>query len=147
MKIPQISVFIQNETGHLRDCIRRLSEAKVNLCALSLADTKHFGILRLITCECEKAKEILESSGYVTKTSDVLAVEIDNTPGSLLSILDLEADTGVNIEYMYAFANNHESSAVMVFCFDNIDRAITILEGKGHRLIHKDSPFLKEGKC
>jgi len=139
MKLPQLSVFIENESGQLRDCITKLSTAGINLNALCLADSKHFGILRLITSQWEKARQILETSGYVVKVSDVLAVVIEDRPGSLSSILDLETETGLNIEYMYAFTSAGNRDAIMVICFDDLDKAVEVLENKGHTLLKREN--------
>jgi len=139
MKLPQLSIFIQNESGQLRNCIRTLSDGNINLNALCLADSKHFGILRLITHQHETAKKLLEDAGYVVKISDVLAVVIEDRPGSLGSILDLETETGLNIEYMYAITNAKNHDAIMVFCFDDLDKAMNVLEDKGHTLLKRDN--------
>ncbi len=131
MKIPQLSVFLVNEPGRLRACLDILTEAKVNILTLSLADTKDFGILRLITAEPEQAKSVLENHRYVVKTTEVVALEVANHPGGLSQILDIEADAGVNVEYMYAFSMPRDERAIMVFRFDAPDRAIAALTNKG----------------
>ena len=53
--VKQIAVFLENQEGRLSDCCKVLKQANVNLSSLSIADTKEFGILRLITDDNEKA--------------------------------------------------------------------------------------------
>ena len=78
MKIIQLSLFVENRPGALNDVCRTLKENNINISTLSLADTKSFGILRLLVKEHEKAKQVLEAAGFVVKTTEVLAVPVAN---------------------------------------------------------------------
>ncbi len=131
MKIPQLSVFLVNEPGRLRACLDILTEADVNIVTLSLADTQDFGILRLITPDAERTKSILESHGYAIKTTEVVAIEVEDHPGGLSKVLDVVADAGVNVEYMYAFSMRSNKRAVMVFRFNDPDSAVAALHAQG----------------
>jgi hypothetical protein len=130
MKIEQIAIFMENKPGHLQTICRTIADAGVNIVTLSLADTQQYGILRLLTDNAEKARAALTAAGFVVNVTEVLAVEVDDKPGGLLRILDVISDGGINIEYMYAFTFHHAEHAVMVFRFDNPDRAITLLQSK-----------------
>ena len=57
MQVEQISVFLENKSGRLSEVTAILSEAKVNIRALALADTSDFGVLRLIVDDTEKARQ------------------------------------------------------------------------------------------
>ena len=46
MLIKQISVFVENKPGRLSRLTRLLTDAGIDLKALTIADTKEFGILR-----------------------------------------------------------------------------------------------------
>ena len=54
----QISVFIENKKGKLAEVTSVLAENKINLRALSIADTADFGILRVIADDTEKAESL-----------------------------------------------------------------------------------------
>ncbi len=131
MKIHQLSVFIENKPGHLSSPIKALAEVGVNIATLSLADTQQFGILRLVVRDWEKAKRVLEDAGLVVSVTEVLAIEVPDRPGGLAGILAVVEVAGVNVEYMYAFAEHPGRKAVLVFRFDNADRAIEALTGAG----------------
>ena len=131
MKIQQLSLFAENQPGHLAGPCRLLAEHGVDIRALALADTQKFGILRLIVSDPAKAAGILEKAGHVVKTTEVLAIPVADRPGGLAQILTALEGTEVNIEYMYAFPFGHEGQAVLIFRFDDPDAAIKVLQGKG----------------
>ncbi len=131
MKIQQLSIFAENKPGHLAGPCRLLAEQGVDIRALSLADTQHFGILRLIVSDAAKATKLLEDAGQVVKTTEVLAVEVADEPGGLARVLTALEGSPVNIEYMYAFPFGHQGKAVLIFRFADPDAAITVLQAKG----------------
>ena len=105
MKATQISVFLENRPGRLRKLLKVLAEAEVNLRGLSLADTADFGIARLIVVDVESAVDAIRAAGLTVSTSDVLRVEVPDTPGALAnSVIGPLADAGINVQYLYAFS-------------------------------------------
>jgi len=135
MKINQISLFLENKPGHLNAVCRTLAAAQINIVTLSLADTQQFGIVRLIVEEWQKAKTVLEQAGYVVNVREVVAATVPDRPGGMAEVLDAVSQAGVNIEYMYAFAFHHGTEAVLVFRFDNPDRAIEALKAAGRDVL------------
>ena len=131
MLVKQLSVFVENKPGRLSAIINLLADHHVNLSALSLADTSNFGVLRLIADKPEAAIAALREEGIVAKSTDVLTVAIDDTPGSLTQVLDLLAGEGISIEYMYAFSAKQENKALMVFKVDELDKAEALLRAGG----------------
>ncbi len=127
MKIKQLSLFLENQPGALSRPMRLLAKARFNILTLSIAESKQFGILRLIVRDWEKAKKLLEKKGFVVKVTDMVAVEVPDRPGGLSKILDALEKAGVNVEFMYAFTEKRENRAVLVFRFDDPDHAITVL--------------------
>ncbi len=126
MKIIQLSLFLENKPGALKDACSVLQKNNINISTLSLADTQSFGILRLLVKEHEKAKTVLEEAGFVVKTTEVLAIPVDNCPGGLSQLLETLQDC--QVEYMYAFATELHRQAVMVFRFADPDKALNILK-------------------
>ena len=131
MQVEQISVFLENKTGRLAEVTRCLAMANVNIRALSLADTSDFGILRLIVNDVEKAVRVLRDAGHTVSLTDVVAVEVPDTPGGLASVLDPLRGAGVNVEYMYAFVEKATDKAVVIFRFENADAALKVLSKAG----------------
>lgn len=122
----QLSVFLENKTGRLNDVAKVLAEAGINMTAFSVADNSDFGILRVLVSDPEKAKEVLKEKGFAVKLTNVLALRIGNSAGTLYTILDKLAAEKVYIEYMYAFSEGEQASVVIRP--NNIDQAIEILK-------------------
>jgi hypothetical protein len=135
MKVDQISIFLENKSGRLAEVTRVLGAAGINIRALSLADTSDFGILRLIVNDSAKATEVLKSNQFTVSMTQVVAVEVNDRPGGLAHILDLLQKEGINVEYMYAFVERSSDNAVIIFRFDEIDKAIKTLTSKGITLL------------
>ncbi|WP_321493021.1 ACT domain-containing protein [uncultured Desulfobacter sp.] len=134
----QISIFIENKEGRLAEVTAILRDAGVNIRALSLADTTDFGVLRLIVNDNEKATSALRDQGFTVGKTRVLAVEVNDVPGGLNQVLDPLSEQSVNVEYMYAFANPQCKNAIMIFRFDDLEKAKTILAEKGIKVIDKE---------
>jgi hypothetical protein len=131
MKIVQLSLFLENKPGQLFRICRILAEAQLNLITLCLADTQQFGILRLILRDWQKAKELLETHGFVATTTEVVAIEVDDRPGGMARVLEVLSQHQINIEYLYAFTFKRGDKAVVVFRFDRPDEAIAALQQAG----------------
>ncbi len=131
MKLQQLSVFLENKPGSLKKALAVLSEAKVNISTLALADTKEYGILRLVIKDWEKAKAALEKGGLTVKQTEVLAVEVEDRPGGLAAVLAPVEAAGVNVEYMYAFSTGGKGKAILIFRFSDLDKAIAALKKGG----------------
>lgn len=136
MLIEQISIFIENKHGRLAEVTGVLGRAEVNIRALSLADTRDFGVLRLIVDSPDKALAALSQEGFTAKTTQVVAVEVPDNPGGLNRILSALDAAGVNVEYMYAFVGRYGAGgAIMIFRFDDLEKGIEALERRGFKLI------------
>ena len=135
MKVTQISSFIENRPGRLHAACEALSAKGVNIHTLMLADTKEFGILRLIVADPAAGKAALEGAGYVAKLTEVVAVEVPDDAGGLAEILAKTDAAGLNIEYMYAFSTAIGNNAVVVIRFSDPDRAIEALSKLGVNVI------------
>ena len=135
MKVDQLSIFLENRSGRLAEVTRILSEAGVNIRALSLADTSDFGILRLIVSDFDTAKAKLKEAGFTVGRTSVVAVEISDQPGGLHNILSTLQEAGINVEYMYAFVQQSGDSAVLIFRFDRTDQGIELLQNNNINVI------------
>ena len=135
MKVEQISIFIENKSGRLAEVSGVLGEAGINIRALSLADTSDFGILRLIVNDTENAFKVLREKNFTVSKTEVIGVEVPDTPGGLAQILQVLDKNDVNVEYMYAFVERSGDNAVIIFRFDNIDEAIKALSSNNIKII------------
>jgi hypothetical protein len=131
MKLKQLSLFLENKPGALSGPVKLLAKAKFNILTLTLADTQQYGILRFVVRDWQKAKQLLEDSGFVVKVTDMVAIEVADKPGGLADILGVVEKARVNLEYMYGFTLKSEGKGLLAFRFDDPDTAIAALQKAG----------------
>ena len=131
MKLKQISVFLENRKGRLWKAMNVLSNAGVNIRALSIADTSEFGILRMIVPDPDMAKKKLEENNFVVKVNEVIAVEVMDQPGGLDELLGVLNQADINVEYLYAFVEKKTDKAIVVIRTEDLDAGIETLEKGG----------------
>jgi hypothetical protein len=138
VKVEQISIFLENKSGRLAEITEILAKNGINIRALSLADTADFGILRLIVDDIEKTARLLKEGGFTVGKNEVIAVVLPDRPGGLASILSALQGKNVNVEYMYAFVQRSEGNAVLIFRFDEIEKAIDTLQKAGFKILKRE---------
>ena len=117
--IKQFSVFVENKQGRLAELTRLIADAGIDLRTLSLADTRDFGILRLIVNQPEKAEQLLKENGWTYQCNSVLGVKVPDVPGGVASVLEALNEANVNVEYMYAFVNRTPGRADTIIRVDD----------------------------
>jgi len=137
MKVPQVSVFLENRRGRLHEACDVLAKANINLITLALADTADFGVMRFIVADPTKAAHVLKDNGFTAIVNDVLAIEVPDRPGGLAEILEVLDNGSINIEYIYAFAQGAKDRAVLVFRFTDTDAAIAVLQKAGINILRR----------
>ena len=130
MAIQQLSVFVENQKGKLLGTVKTLADAGINIRAMSIADTKDFGILRLITSDNQKAMEVLADESIVNTTM-VIAAKMEDRAGALYQVLQILSDAQINIEYLYAFTASEDFGAYVVFRVSDAAAAQEILNAHG----------------
>jgi hypothetical protein len=136
MKLQQLSLFLENRPGQLREPCEALATAGIDLLTMSLADTSSFGILRFIVADPARAKKVLEDQGMVVRMTEVVPVEVENKPGGLARVLAAIDEAGLGVEYMYDFgAASRGGKAAIVFRFEDPDAALTALAAAGVRVL------------
>ena len=131
----QLTVFVENRRGGLAEITRLLAFSRVDMKALSIADTRDFGILRLIVDDAEKAAETLKKAGLLVQITEVVGVKLTDEPGALAKALDILDKDGVNLEYLSAFLSSEPGTArVVLRVADNIEAA-RILTQSGFEII------------
>lgn len=135
MKLEQLSIFLENRSGRLAEITGILARAGINIRALSLADTADFGILRLIVTQTARAVQVLREGGFTVATNEMVALEVPDRPGGLWEILRVLEGAGINVEYMYVFVHKATENAVVIFRFDEPDKASAVLRAAGVRVL------------
>ena len=129
--VRQISVFVENKPGKLAEAMKLLKSSKINIRALALADTKDFGILRIIVNDTDKTVDIFKEESYAVTVTEVVAVSIPDSAGQLSRVLDTLGEKGVNLEYLYAFIGKSDRSVSFVLRVDDNAAAGEALEEAG----------------
>jgi len=130
MKLKQLSLFLENKPGALSAPVKILARAKINILTMTIAEARQYGILRLVVRDWQAAKELLERHGSLVKVTDVLAIEVPDRPGGLARVLAVLEEARINLEYMYAFTLKSDSKGLLLFRFDDPDKAILALQNK-----------------
>ena len=141
MKIKQLSIFLQNRMGSLSKPLEVLSDADVNIRAMCMADTSEFGILRLVVDNPEKGKEALEENNFLVKITEIIGVEMNDTPGGLTSVLKVIKDNEIDLEYLYAFTHEKAGKAILLLHADDIDELISALKEKDIVIVPSDEVY------
>lgn len=139
MTIKQLSVFLENREGRLDEVLKTLGANDVNIVALSLADTADYGMLRMIVSDPQKGKEVLKEAGITSMLTDVVALRVPHATGSLSKAMHEIVQAGINVEYMYAFANGADASAVLKS--DDPTKVVEVLKASGFDVWTADEAY------
>ncbi len=141
MKIKQLSIFLQNRMGSLYKPLEVLTVADVNIRAMCMADTSEFGILRLVVDNPEKGKKALEENNFLVKMTDIIGVEMNDTPGGLTSVLGVIKDNLIDLEYLYAFTHDKKGKAILLLHADDIDKLISVLNDSNITIVSAEEVY------
>lgn len=138
MIIKQISIFVENKKGRLAEITKIISDAQVDIRALSIADTTDFGILRLIVNEPDKAAEALKAQGITVSITNVIAVGINDTPGAFSVPMQILAEADIDVEYLYAFITRKSEKAYVILRVADNNAAAKVLADKGVEILTEE---------
>ena len=137
-KLKQIVISIENSPGRLFEVTQALGNAGINLRALNLVDTGAFGQLRLLVSDVAKARRLLMELHIPAMVNEVVAAEIEDRPGQLAVVLKPILDANIQVVFMYAFLRQSSQRAVMIFRFNDNDRAIAVMQENGVNLLDSE---------
>ncbi len=133
-ELKQISLFVENKPGRMAKVSKTLSDAGVNIRALTIAEAGDFGVIRMVVDEPEKGYGMLKQNGFTVSMTDVLAVEMEDSPGGLYKIVDTLGQNNINVDYAYAFVTAKAQKAMLIIRVDEIEAARRVLGAKGIRI-------------
>ena len=131
----QLTVFVENRRGGLAEITRLLASSQVDMKALSIADTRDFGILRLIVDDAEKASATLKAAGLLVQITEVVGVKLTDKPGALSGALEALDREEINVEYLYAFLSTEPGSAAVVLRVEDNGHAAAVLRAAGFTIL------------
>jgi hypothetical protein len=136
--IKQISIFVENKPGRMARVAKTLSDAGVNIRALTIAEAGDFGVIRMVVDDTEKGYQVLREKGLTVSETDVLAVELKDVPGGLYEIAKSLGDHAINMDYAYAFVTAKAERAMLILRVDDIKRATEVLQAAGVRIATRE---------
>jgi hypothetical protein len=134
--VKQFSVFTANKMGRLHDLISLLSTHNVDVIALTILDTTDSSIIRLVTDDPDRARELLYTNEFAFTESDLLVVELDSATelNRLMSAL-LEAE--ININYLYSFIPHPQGKSILALSMEDGDVAENVLRRHQFRILRQ----------
>lgn len=139
--IKQISIFVENKPGRLKAMTNILKENNIDIRALSIADTKDFGILRLIVNDPDKTCEVLKNAECTVTITEVLAVGLEDKPGGLAVVMDTLFENSISVEYMYAFFSKLEGQASVILRVNDNKKAADVLSNAEIKLLTSEEIY------
>lgn len=130
--IKQLSVFVQNEIGSLAGVTTVLKDNNINLRAIASFDTPEFAILRMVVDQPQKAKELLSEHGFAVKMSEAVAIELEDKPGVLHGMLQVIANAGLGVNYIYSIVLRSGKEPLMIVNTDNLLKTAEVLKENGY---------------
>lgn len=135
MFIKQISVFVENKQGRLYKLAKTLADKGIDLKALSIADTSKFGILRCIVNDPEHALQVIKDANFTASITEVLAIEVADSPGGLAKVLELLKDKDIDVEYLYSFVRTRSENALIILKVAEVEEAVQALAGSDLKIL------------
>lgn len=136
MAVKQLSVFLENKKGSVADITKLMRLNRINIRAMTVADTKEYGILRMIADDTEKAINILKETGHTASVREVLSFAVSDTPGALSEVLELLDENGINMEYFYSIVSSSNGKAFFIIRVDDNKKAEDILRKNSVEVIN-----------
>ncbi|MDR0579898.1 MAG: amino acid-binding protein [Campylobacteraceae bacterium] len=134
--LEQLSIFIENRTGELYSITSLLQKEDISILSITLSDSSEFGILRLLTKDTKKAKELLIKGGFMAQSNKVIGVRITNQVGSFNQIVKIFNEANIDIRYTYTV--NEKNDGIFVFKIEDsrLNEAIVMLEKNGVKTVN-----------
>ena len=136
-----ISVFLENNPGKLEKITTILADNNINLRAMSLASSGDFGVMKLLVDDTDKAFEVLKQNKIAVTKRKIVAVVVDNVPGSFNKLLLTLSANKINIEDCYGFLLGNGKSAAIVLETENYPDTAKFLTEKGFEVLISEKIF------
>jgi hypothetical protein len=133
MAVSQISVFLENQPGHLKKVLDVLGDAGVNVRGYLASDTGDYGIARFILDKPDVALSVLRKRGCAATQTQVLCIRLPDKPGELARVMGIIAEAGINVLYSYSLI-----STIIAIHADDTVSAEAALQHRPIELISQD---------
>ena len=129
MSVTQISISLENVPGKFLEVSEVLRAERINIRAISVADTADISTVRFVTDNPGKTASVLRSHGYAVKETSVIAVEVPDHPGGLQAVLKPLKAANINVTYFYPYLGRGESGQpIVIVGVDKTEEAMEVLK-------------------
>ncbi|MEO1498603.1 MAG: acetolactate synthase [Planctomycetota bacterium] len=136
--IRQFTVFLENRVGALMGVVRRFEGSNVRIVALTISDSTECALVRFLLSDPEAGREILERAGLAIVESDLIGVELPQSPQPMLSVCTALLAAEVNITQVYPLLMRPNGRPAVALMVDNIEHGLDTLAQKGFHTINED---------
>jgi hypothetical protein len=134
-----LTVPADNKPGALSRVTALLGKEKINIRAVNITSFGESGYFHLVVDDPEGAHTVLKNAGIDNHLKKVIAVLIEDKPGSLNVLIDLLYKNGINVENACGFVLESYKKAVFVVDVDRLDEALKLLEKEKFKTLDPES--------
>ncbi|MHC4087077.1 MAG: ACT domain-containing protein [Planctomycetota bacterium] len=121
-KAKQISVSLENRPGRLSRFCQYLAQKKINIIAISVAETSEQGVVRIVVDKPAAALKAIAEYGPITRAqTDVLLIDLPNRVGALGKMVDKLAAKRINVDFVYGSTGLAGGKSYIVVGAPNIE--------------------------
>ncbi len=91
-------------------------------------DSHEAALIRLLVDNSDKAVSVLSEHKYIFDIMPVIAIELENRPGTLTEFAEKFGKAGVNLNYVYGSVQSPDAKCLFVFSPDDMDQALEIFK-------------------
>ena len=133
--LKQLSIYAENKKGALQIITAALFEEGINIWGSVTNDSAEYGIIRMVVSDPVKASRKLTEKGYLCRLTDVIAVETEDKPGALNTLLTALIESNISVDYTYLSFNRDSSTPVMILHTADPEEVEICLKAKGFKMV------------
>ena len=130
-RFKELTVVTPNRAGKLGQVLRAVAKAKINLIAMDSSSGYDLNMVRMVTSEPERTRNVLEKLGYKVTEATALGIAVPDKMGALAAVAAAMGRAKLNIDYMYATAGGGQMNALVVVHVSDLTAAEKSLRAAG----------------
>ena len=123
----EVVVRMRNLPGLLAEIAKVVSEKGVNILALNATVYGEDCVIRMITDDNLRTKDLLTARHYGPQEENVLVMDLAHRPGMLRRVTELLAKEDIDLRHAYATAAPEDERCLLVFHSSHDEHALVLL--------------------
>ena len=119
-----VVVLAENKPGKVAKTAEILGKNGIDILMTDIADEGQYGVIRLLTANPEKTRNILYNENVTAALNKVALVEMPDVPGTLAKLMAILAEEQINVTQVMGCILEKGKRAAFVVIADN-DPAVT----------------------